>query len=126
MNPLQSGASVSIPTRLDLCSLHHLEALLGRSRAELEDLAKHAVRYYKPFRLKKKERPFSRKTAPVKTRSIDNPINPLKAVQSRIEARLLKRIILPEHLLGGVKGKSITDNAARHLNARYLVTIDIK
>jgi RNA-directed DNA polymerase len=84
------------------------------------------VRYYKPFPLKRKERPFSRKITVAKKRSIDNPIDPLKAIQSRIEDRLLKRIVLPEHLLGGVKGKSIMDNATRHLNARYLVTIDIK
>lgn len=109
-------------------SLHHLEALLGHSRVELEDLAKHAVRYYKPFPLKRKEHPFSRNTQPAKKRSIDNPINPLKAIQARIENRLLKGIILPEHLLGGVKGRSIKDNAIRHFDARYryLVTIDIR
>lgn len=128
MNRPQSDASVRAPTPLDLYSLHHLEALLGHSRVELEDLAKYATRFYKPFPLKRKEHPFSRKTQPAKKRSIDNPINPLKAIQARIEDRLLKRIILPEHLLGGVKGKSIKDNAIRHLDARYryLVTIDIK
>lgn len=128
MNLPQSDASVRAPTPLDLYSLHHLEALLGHSRVELEDLAKHATRFYKPFPLKRKEHPFSRKTRPARKRSIDNPINPLKAIQTRIEDRLLKRIILPEHLLGGVKGRSIKDNAIRHLDARYryLVTIDIR
>jgi hypothetical protein len=100
--------------------------LLGRSRAELEELAKHAVRYYKPFLLKKRERPFAQNSAPAKKRLIDNPIDPLKAVQSRIEERLLKRLILPKHLLGGVRGKSIPENAKLHLGAKCLVTIDIK
>jgi len=97
MNRPQSDASVRTPTPLDLYSLHHLEALLGHSRVELEDLAKHATRFYKPFPLKRKEHLFSRKTQPAKKRSIDNPINPLKAIQARIEDRLLKRIILWEH-----------------------------
>jgi hypothetical protein len=38
----------------------------------------------------------------------------------------LKRLILPEHLLGGVRGKSIIDNVNLHEKARCLVTIDIK
>ena len=126
MNPPQNEASESFPTRLDIYSLSHLEALLGRSRAELADLAKHAVRYYKPFQLGKKERPFAKKPTSGRKRLIDNPIDPLKAIQSRIEERLLKRLILPEHLLGGVRGKAIKDNAKLHLNARCLVIIDIK
>jgi RNA-directed DNA polymerase len=124
MNPSQSGASEV--ARLDLYSLRHLEVLLGHSRSELHDLAKHGVRYYAPFVYRKKERPFSRKVVPTKRRWIDNPVGPLKAIQARIEDRILNRIILPEHLLGGVAGKSITDNSGHHLDARYLVTIDIK
>jgi RNA-directed DNA polymerase len=126
MSLRQSESNPSVPTRLDLYSLCHLEALLGHSRGELEDLAKHAVRYYRPFPLSRRKRPFSRDRTPPRKRWIDNPIDPLKAVQSRIEDRLLKRVILPEHLLGGVKGRSIPDNARRHLRARYLVTIDIR
>jgi RNA-directed DNA polymerase len=126
MDTASSEARPNVPPPLDLYSLRHLEALLGRTRAELEELAKHAVRYYKPFLLKKRERPFARKSSPPKKRLIDNPIDPLKAIQSRIEERLLKRLILPKHLLGGVPGKSIPDNAKLHLGARYLVTIDIK
>ena len=101
MNLPQSDASVRAPTPLDLYSLHYLEALLGHSRVELEDLAKHATRFYKPFPLKRKEHPFSRKTQPTKKRSIDNPINPPKAIQARIEDRLLKPIILSEHIRRG-------------------------
>jgi RNA-directed DNA polymerase len=127
MNLPPSGVNVNPPTPLDVYSLRQVEALLGHSRTELEDLGKHAVRYYEPFPLKRKGKPFSRKASkPARKRWIDNPIDPLKAIQSRIEVRLLKRVILPEHLLGGVRGKSIVDNARRHLVAKYLATIDIK
>jgi RNA-directed DNA polymerase len=122
----QNETSENVPTPLDLYSLSQLEALLGRSREELTDLAKHAVRYYKPFILKKKQRPFAQKIVPAKKRFIDNPVDPLKAIQSRIEERLLKRVILPQHLLGGRRGKTILDNANLHVTSRYLVTIDIK
>jgi RNA-directed DNA polymerase len=126
MDTPPSDARPNVPATLDLYSLRHLEALLGRSRAELEELAKHAVRYYRPFLLKRKEQPFAQKSALAKKRLIDNPIDPLKAIQSRIEERLLKRLVLPRHLLGGVPGKSIPDNAKLHLGARYLVTVDIR
>lgn len=125
MTPHLSFARASAAS-LDLYSLRHLEVLLGRSRGELKDLAAHAVRYYRPFPLTGKERPFARKVIVRKKRWIDNPVDPLKAIQSRIEERLLRRVILPEHLLGGVHGKSIRDNAKLHLRARCLVIIDIR
>lgn len=112
--------------RLDLYSMKRLEVVLGRPRAELRDLGKHAVRYYDPFPLPQKKRPFARRTEPAKKRWIDHPIDPLKAIQSRIQERLLARLTLPEHLLGGVSGRCIRDNARLHMGARHLVTIDIK
>lgn len=111
---------------LDLYSMRHLEILLGRSRVELRDLASKAIHFYKPFPLKTKPRKFAKKEEPVKTRWIDNPIDPLKAIQSRVHERILSPLLLPEHLLGGVRGKSILDNARLHLGARCLATIDIK
>jgi RNA-directed DNA polymerase len=111
---------------LDLYSLSYLEVLLGRTRTELKDLARHAVRYYKPFPWKPKPRPFAKKTETAKKRWIDHPIDPLKAIQSRIQERLLSCLILPEHLLGGISGRGIIDNAKLHLQAPWLVTIDIK
>jgi len=119
-NRLNAGAT------LDLYSLAYVEALLGRSRGELKDLAHHATRYYKPFLWKPKERWFAKREEPPKKRWIDNPIDPLKMIQSRIHERILSPLVLPEHLLGGVHGKSIGDNARLHLQARCLVTIDIK
>ena len=124
MSPSSSAAKEA--ASLDLYSLHYLEALLGHSRSELRDLAEHGVRYYAPFPHQRKERPFARSVKSTKRRWIDNPIGPLKAIQSRIEQRVLNRVILPEHLLGGVRGKTIKDNAKRHFAAKFLVTIDIK
>jgi RNA-directed DNA polymerase len=124
MNPSPSAAKRA--ARLDLYSLRHLEVLLGHSRSELQDLAKHGIRYYDPFPHHRKERPFAKSVKSAKQRWIDNPTGPLKAIQSRIEQRVLNRVILPEHLLGGVRGKTIKDNAERHFAAKFLVTIDIK
>lgn len=121
-----STASAIVDASLDLYSVRQLAYLLGRSRAELEDLALKAVRFYEPFPLKAKQRWFARNIKPPKKRWIDHPVDPLKAIQSRIQERLLCRLVLPEHLLGGVKGKSIVHNARMHLGARCLVTIDIK
>lgn len=123
------GRKPSIPTgstSLDLYSMAHLEFLLGRTRQELGDLASNGIRYYAPFPLKPKQRWFARNVGPAKKRWIDHPIDPLKAIQSRVQERILSPLLMPEHLLGGVRGKSIMDNARRHLRARYLVTIDIK
>jgi RNA-directed DNA polymerase len=112
--------------KLDLYSFRYLEVLLGRPRAELKDLASGAVRHYRPFLQKPKERPFARKITAPKKRWIDNPVNPLKMIQARILECILGQLILPEHLLGGIKGKSILENARLHLRGKYLLTIDIK
>jgi hypothetical protein len=122
MSPSQGGENGG-PTPLDLYSLRHLEALLGHTRIELGDLAKRAVHYYEPFPFRKPSRPFSRKQASGKKRWIDNPVDPLKAVQSRIEQRLLKRVVLPEHLLGGVKGRS-SGAVPRHDRHQELFPLD--
>lgn len=113
-------------TTLDLYSMRQIELLLGRSRLELIDLASKAIHFYKPFPLKNKPRKFAKKLDPVKKRWIDNPVDPLKAIQSRVQERILYPLLLPEHLLGGVKGRCIQDNARLHQGARCLITIDIK
>src|ERR1700742_3946717 len=99
---------------LDLYSFRHLTVLLGISRPELLDLAAHAGRFYEPFSKRDKVRPFVRNLKPRKVRLIDNPIGLLKKIQLGIEMRLLKRLILPQHLLGGVPGKTIKENASLH------------
>lgn len=117
----------SVPReRLDLYSFRYLEFLLGFSRLQLRELSSHAARHYRPFYKEPKARPFARKPINKKKRLIDNPKGDLKKVQRRINQRLLKPLILPEHLLGGVPGKCIRDNAYLHLGSPCIATVDIK
>jgi RNA-directed DNA polymerase len=111
---------------LDLYSFRHLEFLLSFSRAQLRELSGHAAKFYKPFYKEPKIRPFARRPVSNKKRLIDNPKGMLKIVQKRINQRLLKPLLLPEHLLGGVPGKCIRDNAFLHLGSPCIVTLDIK
>ena len=103
MNRDQSQrVSGSVPSeRLDLYSFRYLEFLLGFSRLQLRELSNQAARHYRPFYKEPKVRPFARKPITKKKRLIDNPKGMLKKVQRRINQRLLKPLILPEHLLGG-------------------------
>jgi len=111
--------------KLNLCSLSRLEWLLGIDREYIRALAGSAGRYYSPFTKPNKSRPFERITKPPKLRVIDNPSEELKVVQSLITERLLKQVQLPDHVCGGVKGKSILDNVALHSNSSVLIKIDI-
>ena len=58
------------------------------------------------------------------SREICAPREDLKAVQSRI-ADLLQRITPPDYLFAPVAGRSYVDNAARHLGARSMRSLDI-
>jgi RNA-directed DNA polymerase len=111
--------------KLNLCSLSRLERLLGLDRRYIRALAAVAGRYYSPFSKPGKPKPFERISKPRKLRVIDNPSEELKAVQSLITERLLKQIELPDHVCGGVKGKSVLDNVAFHSGARVLIKVDI-
>jgi len=111
--------------KLNLYSLSRLERILGLDRGYIRALAAVAGRYYSPFTKPNKSRPFERIAKPRKLRVIDNPSEELKAVQSLITERLLKQVELPEHVCGGVKGKSVLDNVALHSGARVLIKIDI-
>src|SRR5690242_16904404 len=90
--------------QLDLYSFRHLEFLLGFSREQLRYISKVAAGQYRPFYKEPKTRPFARKLVSKKKRLIDNPKGLLKQIQRRINERLLKPLLLPEHLLGGVPG----------------------
>jgi len=101
-----------------ILQLDRLVGLLRFDKEVIINLAKHAGQYYKPFDRKK----FGTK----KWRHIDNPTGLLKAVQNRIYGNILSRIVLPDNIIGGVKGKSIKDNAAFHIGKNELVTFDIR
>ena len=112
--------------RLDIKSFRKLEFSLGIARAALLSAALSADSLYAPFPKPQKVRPFQKKFKPSKERIIDNPREPLRTIQKRIQSRLLASVDLPFYLCGGVKGRTIVDNVTMHLHAPVIVTVDIK
>lgn len=111
--------------RLNIAHEKSLALHLGCNVNDLQQLAKSAKSFYKPFELVPKLRPFAKKP-PKKPRPIDNPTGKLKKIQERINKALLGPILLPEHVFGAVKHRSIIGNAQRHQGASVLVTLDIR
>jgi RNA-directed DNA polymerase len=111
--------------RLNIAHERSLALHLGCNVDELQQLAESAKSFYKPFELVPKSRPFAKKP-PKKPRPIDNPTGKLKKIQERINKALLEPILLPEHVFGAVKHRSIIGNAQRHQGAPVLVTLDVR
>jgi hypothetical protein len=109
-------------------SMLRCESLLGDSRNHLEFVADDAGSYYKPFPKETQKRPFQKKEnhKPKPPRPIDNPCGELKRIQRQINEKILKPIVYPRYLCGGVPGKSVLDNVVLHLGASVLVTLDVK
>ena len=98
--------------------MRHLERLLVCDRKKLIEISERAGSFYEPF--------DRQKFGTEKWRHIDNPTDRLKIIQGRINKKILSRISLPPTMLGGVKGKSIFDNATPHVDKEMIVTLDIK
>jgi hypothetical protein len=98
--------------------LRKIESLLGYDRNYLFSIAEKAGNYYKPFDM----------LAPGKTkwRHIDNPVQELKNIQSRIKSKILETVSLPDTMIGGIKGKSPAINASYHTKQHVVVTLDLK
>jgi hypothetical protein len=112
-------------TPLRLGNLARLAQRLQISQARLKELAEGAYSYYEPFDLATKSRWFSKKELK-KPRPIDRPTGELVALQSRINSELLSPILMPEHIFGAVKRRTIFGNAGCHQGAKLLVTLDVK
>lgn len=112
--------------KLNLYSIQRLERLVGFSREDLRRVAANAGKYYAPFTKKEKPRPFQKKFKSRKPRQIDNPTGVLKVIQKNVYTRILKRLVLPRNIMGGVKGCTIRDNARVHIGGKVLATIDIR
>jgi RNA-directed DNA polymerase len=110
--------------KLNILSLNRLALLLGIDRARLAEAAQYADSYYGPFDTQGRERPFQKK--PNKARTIDNPRGDLKKIQRRIYRKLLRPICFPTHIVGGIRKRSVSDNADHHLGTDLLVTLDIR
>lgn len=114
------------PAALNIKTLRALGHRLGLSPELLLSSSHEAGRSYKPYTSPPKCRPFPKKPTVAKERRIDRPVGTAKDIQRRINRHLLKPLFLPPHIFGGVRGKSILDNANHHLGARLLVTLDIR
>jgi RNA-directed DNA polymerase len=110
--------------KLNILSLNRLALLLGIDRARLAEAAQYADSYYGPFDTRGRERPFQKK--PNKARTIDNPRGDLKKIQRRIYRKLLRSICFPTHIVGGIRKRSVLDNADHHLGTDLLVTLDVR
>lgn len=104
-------------SQLNIKSLKHLSLLINEPLALLLEIADNIDIYYAPFEIPKKH---------VGTRPIDNPLQPLKRIQWKINRHLLARIKLPEVIHGSRKSHSIITNAKPHMRKAMVVTIDIK
>lgn len=111
---------------LNLYAIRSLERILKTPEADIRAIAARPEPYYQPFSSRRKRRPFQRETQIRKLRRIDNPTGLLKLLQGRIYRRLLARLDFPDHIFGGVKGRSALDNARSHSGTRLLVTMDVR
>lgn len=91
--------------------------ILNISDNRYKNLLSNIPKYYLPIELKKKDGTI---------RNINAPNKYLKEKQKLILNNLLEKIKLPRCVFGGLKGKSIIENAKQHINNDYLFNIDIK
>ena len=98
-------------------SMRDLEQLLGHNRGDILRIASRSGRYYAPFDI--------RRCGSSKWRHIDNPEGELRYLQNRIQRRLLRNLELNARVLGGVRDRSVVDNARYHLRKSSLVVFDI-
>ncbi len=96
----------------DLCEL------LDESARTLRYLSRDISACYLPFDL----RPVHK----ARWRHIDNPKGQLRQVQRKIHRRCLRELEFPDGVVGGVKGRSLIDNARPHLRQPVVVALDLK
>lgn len=99
-------------------SLRHFAEILGVEPTSLDSYRLNTERYYKEYSIQKKSGNG--------VRYINTPFTPLKQVQSYIKNEILDNIDIHPNAFGFCKGKSIVDNARCHLNAKFILKIDLK
>lgn len=102
-------------TLYPLVSLRRLEQLLHCKRSELRRLADSAGGQYNCFDLRKAHGKGA-------WRHIDTPTRHLANMQQRIRRAILSTVSIPLYVLGGVRGRSISDNAKFHVRKRLVIT----
>jgi len=101
-----------------LVSWREVEFALGMDRRSLLNLGSKALYSYRPFDILKRTGSGRR--------HIDNPEGILKNVQQRIYRKFLRRIQVPDNMIGGVAGKSVKKNALVHVGQPTLVKLDLR
>ncbi len=105
--------------------VRELTNILGFDRDVLYSIINAPQDYYSPYDVYKK---YDKKTKLHHWRHIDNPQGALKLVQERITKHVLNPVahILPNHLVGGLPGNSLKDNATPHLGRNVVVEMDLE
>ena len=103
-------------------SINKLAVELGVPRTVLENVSKNKSRYYRPYTKLEKKRDGT-----VKERRIDNPNKSIRAIQKRINKRMLRPVCaeLPEYMTGCIPGRSARDNARPHKASAAILSVDI-
>jgi RNA-directed DNA polymerase len=109
-----------------LKSLRDLQYRLGVDREKLVTLARAFNDSYSHFDQVADPKPHAKRIKASKIRRIDNPCESLKAVQTRILDRLLRPVMLPHFLFGGIRTRSISSHAREHCSAKTVVKMDIR
>lgn len=102
----------------ELLSRNKLERLLHYGREDLKSFADRAATLYRPF-----DTLAARKR---KWRHIDNPTEGLRKLQRVIARRLFREFEFPPGMVGGVRGKRLTDAAEPHVGQRWVLSLDLK
>jgi hypothetical protein len=123
MNPKPNQRSESA---LRIKSLRALAYRLDLPEGLIGAESRRTDRDYSPFVSRNEPPPFAKLPTVLKKRTIDNPVDATKFIQSRIYQKLLQPLPWPEHIFGGVKGKSLLHNIGQHLGKPVIVTVDIK
>jgi len=101
---------------LRIRSVRFLAGMLETPSAGLLSLAENASQYYRSFKREVKGKP----------RDLVEAVGPLKRIQRRILDNVLMRLPPEDVSFGGIKGRTIKDNAEIHVHSRYIAKLDIK
>lgn len=112
--------------KLNIKTVKRLASILRVPDGELAAVSRMAGRHYESFYHFPRVPPFSRRTRFIKRRPIDKPLEPLKSIQKKIQARLLRQVAWPDHIFGGIKHRSSLDISERHIGSDILVSLDIR
>ena len=109
-------------------SKNHLYFLLGTNKAELKEILENLTEFYTPYTKTKRNKDGSIKfrNGKMEIREFCPSIGRLKELQQKIKIKILKNFDFPEHIQGGIKGRSNISNAFTHKGKKYFFSTDIR